>query len=73
MCSLAVRFDEHVPTTTEFAEEMDELLFWLDETENILDTNVRPAHETFMEDMLEKIKVSAQGAARSHCTHGQVQ
>ena len=53
-----LRFDEHIPTTTEFAEEMDELLFWLDETENILDTNVRPAHETFMEDMLEKIKVS---------------
>ena len=47
-----------MPTTTEFAEEMDELLFWLDETENILDTNVRPAQETFLSEMLEKVKVS---------------
>lgn len=51
------RFDEHIPTTTEFAAEMDELLFWLDETEGLLETNTRPAQERFMEEMLDKIKV----------------
>ena len=54
-----LRFDEHIPTTTEFAAEMDELLFWLDETEGILDTNPQPAHEPFLEQLFDKVKVSA--------------
>ena len=51
------RFDEHVPTTSEFADEMDELLFWLDETEGVLETGLRPADDLHLEGILEKIKV----------------
>ena len=43
--------------TAEFSEEMDELFFWLDETENILHTSVRVGNEEFLEQLLEKVKV----------------
>ncbi|KAL3882693.1 hypothetical protein ACJMK2_029006, partial [Sinanodonta woodiana] len=41
--------------TSEFTEDMDELFFWLDETENILGTTLQP-EEVFMEEVLEKVK-----------------
>ena len=37
---------------------MDDLVFWLDETENILNTSIKPGDEDYIEDLLEKVKVS---------------
>ena len=44
--------------TIEFTEEMDELVFWLDETEHMINSNVTPADDDALEDLLQKVKVS---------------
>ena len=51
------RFDEHIPTTSEFAAEQDQLFLWLEETEKILAEPCRPMEEDSMEERLGKIKV----------------
>ncbi|XP_013413171.1 dystrophin isoform X2 [Lingula anatina] len=50
------RFEAEAMETSVFSEEMDELFFWLDETETILNTTVRIADEQYLEDLLEKVK-----------------
>ena len=42
--------------TSEFTEDMDELFFWIDETENILSTPLQP-DQAALEDLLEKMRV----------------
>lgn len=44
--------------TSEFTDDMDELFYWIDETENILSStvHVRPEEE-HIEELLEKVKV----------------
>ncbi|KAI8520838.1 hypothetical protein Bbelb_005920 [Branchiostoma belcheri] len=42
--------------TEEFQEEIDELLFWLEDTEGILNKQVCPADEDQLEEALEKVK-----------------
>ena len=44
--------------TSEFTEDMDELFFWIDETENILSTPLQP-DQAALEDLLEKMRVGA--------------
>ena len=58
MALCGTRIEHGVAPTLEFSEEMDELFFWLDETEHILNSSVKPADEEFLEDSLEKVKVS---------------
>ncbi|XP_052240299.1 dystrophin-like isoform X2 [Dreissena polymorpha] len=41
--------------TSEFTNDMDELFFWIDETENIMSTQLQ-LDEHFLEDLLEKIR-----------------
>ena len=53
-----VRIEDGCVPTVEFTEEMDELFFWLDETENIINSNVKPADDEAIEDLLQKVKVS---------------
>ena len=43
----------------QFKEELTDLLSWLNETENIINSKLRPADEEYLEDLLEKVKVSA--------------
>ena len=52
------RFDSDISSvrTSEFTEDMDELFFWIDDTENILTTFVT-LEEDALEDFLEKLKV----------------
>ena len=45
-------------TPEQFKEELTDLLSWLNETENIINSNLRPADEEYLEDLLEKVKVS---------------
>ncbi|XP_067674722.1 dystrophin-like isoform X3 [Haliotis asinina] len=49
------RIDEGSVKTSEFTDDMDELFFWIDETENILSSTIRPDEE-YLEDLLEKVK-----------------
>ena len=46
--------------TSEFTEDMDELFFWIDETENILSTFVTLEEEA-LEELLDKLKVRTFG------------
>ncbi|XP_078699259.1 dystrophin-like isoform X33 [Branchiostoma floridae x Branchiostoma belcheri] len=50
------RFEEASMQTEEFQEEIDELLFWLEDTEGILNKQVCPADEDQLEEALEKVK-----------------
>ena len=43
--------------TSEFTDEMDELFFWIDETENILGSTLK-LDPQYLSDLLEKVKVS---------------
>ena len=45
-----------VQTSSEFTEDMDDLFFWIDETENIL-TSFVSMQEEALDEVLEKIKV----------------
>jgi hypothetical protein len=54
---LCYRFDSDSSVrTSEFTEDMDELFFWIDETENILTIFVT-LEEDALEEQLEKLKV----------------
>ena len=44
--------------TAEFTEEMDDLFTWLDDVDNILNTAIRRADDEFLEDLLDRVKVS---------------
>ncbi|XP_063403799.1 dystrophin-like isoform X1 [Mytilus trossulus] len=61
VCSTVVdrhdRLDSDISSvrTSEFTEDMDELFFWIDETENILSTFVT-LEEDALEELLEKLK-----------------
>ena len=52
------RIENGCVPTIEFTEEMDELVFWLDETEHMINSNVTPADDDALGDLLEKVKVS---------------
>ncbi|KAL5009782.1 hypothetical protein ScPMuIL_012087 [Solemya velum] len=49
------RLEDESVKTNDFTDEMDEMFFWIDETENILATSFRPDEE-LLEELLEKIK-----------------
>ena len=40
-----------------FTDDMDEMFFWIDETETIISTPLQP-DQSYLEDLLEKIRVS---------------
>ena len=42
---------------SEFSEEMDDLFFWLDEVDALLNTGVRPADRDFLQQLSDKLKV----------------
>ena len=42
---------------SEFSEEMDDLFFWLDEVDALLNTGVRPAERDFLQQLSDKLKV----------------
>lgn len=41
----------------QFKEDLEDLTSWLKETENIINSKLRPADEEYLEDLLEKVKV----------------
>ncbi len=41
----------------EFSEEMDDLFFWLDEVDSLLNTGLRPADRDFLQQLSDKLKV----------------
>ena len=43
---------------SEFSEEMDDLFFWLDEVDSLLNTGIRPADRDFLQQLSDKLKVS---------------
>ncbi|XP_064602546.1 dystrophin-like isoform X2 [Liolophura sinensis] len=50
-------FDSESVKTSEFTDDMDELFYWIDETENILSSTVHVrAEEEHIEELLEKVK-----------------
>ncbi|ESO83438.1 hypothetical protein LOTGIDRAFT_169302 [Lottia gigantea] len=53
--TVSQRLEEDSVKSNEFTEEMDELFFWIDETENVLSSTLRPESQ-YLEDLLEKIK-----------------
>ena len=42
---------------SEFSEEMDDLFFWLDEVDSLLNTGIRPADRDFLQQLSDKLKV----------------
>lgn len=50
------RTKEQSVEPTEFTNEMDELFSWIDETENIIGSSLRP-NIVYLEALLEKVKV----------------
>jgi hypothetical protein len=42
----------------DFHAASEDLSYWLDETESVASSAIRPADDDFLEDMLEKIKVN---------------
>ena len=50
------RTEEGSVRTSEFTDEMDELFFWIDETENILGSTLK-LDPQYLTDLLEKVKV----------------
>uniref|UniRef100_A0A0B7BP84 Dystrophin n=2 Tax=Arion vulgaris TaxID=1028688 RepID=A0A0B7BP84_9EUPU len=49
------RTKEHSVEPTEFTNEMDDLFSWIDETENIIGSSLRP-NTLYLEALLEKVK-----------------
>ena len=43
---------------SEFSEEMDDLFFWLDEVDVLLNTGIRPADRDFLQQLSDKLKVA---------------
>ena len=50
------RLENASVNTSDFVDEMDEIFFWIDETENILNSSIRPDEE-YLEELMEKVKV----------------
>lgn len=51
------RFSEESVGMSEFSEEMDDLFFWLDEVNSLLNTGLRPADRDFLQQLSDKLKV----------------
>ena len=64
--SFSTRFEQASVKTSEFTDEMDEMFFWIHETENIITTPLQP-EEAMLEDLLERMRVSMATIA-SVCT-----
>lgn len=54
---MSYRLEQASVKTSEFTDDMDEMFFWIDETENILSTSLQP-DEKSLEELLEKMRVS---------------
>ena len=52
------RLDQASVRTSVFTDDMDEMFFWIDETETIISTPLQP-DQSYLEDLLEKIRASA--------------
>ena len=57
MLSIFSRIESGAVGTSEFREELDEVVVWLDEVEPLLDTEAGPLDEDHLEKTLDKIKV----------------
>ncbi|XP_041352153.1 dystrophin-like isoform X2 [Gigantopelta aegis] len=49
------RLDNASVNTSDFVEEMDDIFFWIGETESILGSSIRPDEE-YLEELMEKVK-----------------
>lgn len=56
--SAEFRLEERQAEDTDLREEVDELLFWCDETESLLATSVDPSSRSGVTDLLHRITVS---------------
>ncbi len=55
-----VRFEGETVGMAEFTEEMDDLFFWLDEVENLLNAPLQPLNRDFLQHLSDKLKVGTQ-------------
>ncbi|XP_053396069.1 dystrophin-like isoform X7 [Mercenaria mercenaria] len=49
------RLEQASVKTSEFTDDMDEMFFWIDETENIISSALKP-EEQYLEEVLEKMR-----------------